>query len=655
MRVSVRSLCLVLLVVSWPHSYLKAQQTIWSEDFTYHYQQNFGGDWATSGSSYPWTCDLVYLIGTVCFPNTGNNTRVAGVSDYYLPQRKYSICGQDWKTETNVLLMAPNVSLTGFSDVWFRYDSYFLGQSQGGTTESATVEVSTDSGRSWTVLKSAPVVQQGGAMNSSYVNLSAYAGRPAVRLGFRYSDSGAHMNGWMIDNLKMFVPVQNDLALVKTYPEDTLLSYTNVPASIQVSGAVMNNGLQPVTAFDVAWREGNGPVQTFNVSGVNIRSFDTIHFNHSIPYSLSSVGRHDLRVWVVATGDVNHANDTMPLLIHGAQFTPVKKLAIEEGTGSWNIMGPRGHVYLHALDATDDPPTRISVHSGDVMENKPYADYLYYAYQVFTPYFIFDRRGPVRHEDFFSQYQLQKNYFGFADLDLSLTALAGQVSVDVNVKPAVDLVGAHRLALVITEDDVHGLDSGYAQANGYAGGAVGPMGGYENKPDPVPASQMKYDYVARSISPAPDGGAACLPALMKPGLTYTCNMHSTYSTKSVFSRLNAVVLLIREKDSSILNSRTMRLSTLGVGELTTSGPAFFVYPVPAHDIVTVAVRPASRMKSSITITDLTGRAIYQDPAGWIEAGLYKKDISVGTWPSGMYIVTLDAGGYREVVKLVVVH
>jgi hypothetical protein len=48
----------------------------------------------------------------------------------------------------------------------------------------------------------------------------------------------------------------------------------------------------------------------------------------------------------------------------------------------------------------------------------------------------------------------------------------------------------YRLGVIISEDNVSGTTSGYAQVNYYAGGGAGPMGGYELLPDPVPAAQM---------------------------------------------------------------------------------------------------------------------------------------------------------------------
>ena len=66
--------------------------------------------------------------------------------------------------------------------------------------------------------------------------------------------------------------------------------------------------------------------------------------------------------------------------------------------------------------------------------------------------------------------------------------------------------------MILTEDGVTGTSSDYAQANAYANNANGPMGGYENLPNPVPASQMVYDHVGRAIPTGYDGVAGSIPA-----------------------------------------------------------------------------------------------------------------------------------------------
>jgi hypothetical protein len=463
------------------------------------------------------------------------------------------------------------------------------------------------------------------------------------------------MFGWIVDNIKVAVASPHDIALEHVYPEDRLLTYFTVPSGVSISGIVRNMGSLPITSFTVNYREGSGPVQTSTLSGVNIAPFDTLSFVHAVSYSIGTINAHNLKVWVTLAADTNHTNDTLTRVITGVQFMPEKKLAIEEGTATWNGFGPRGAVYMHALDASDNPPTRISVHAGDPMGNTVYKDYLYYLNQNFTPYFLFDRRGPVRAEEFFTVYEQQRNYFGFADINVTGQGTATHVTVDASIKPALDLTGDYRMALVLTEDDVSGTDTTYNQWNFYAGGGMGAMGGFETLPNPVPAANMQYDYVARSITPSPGGQTGCLPNSMTAGQKYSCTFQANLSSTWKRNKLTAVVLLIRAADSSILNSKTVYLNSLGVAAAEKSNGSLQVYPNPASGMTTVDFGLAERSMVTILTTDIIGRSMFTDPAGWMNEGKHTVAINTSSWPSGVYFVTMVAGEKKETVKLSVVH
>lgn len=631
----------------------RAQRVIWSEDFTYHYQQNFGYPWALAGSSYPWTCDFGYLIGTVCFPYFWNESRMAGVACPILSHEQHPRCGKEFKSETDAMLITPVISLIGQQHAGFAYDSYFLGLIKNGKQEIAQLKISTDSGANWTLLQNAPALPLGAHMQTAYADLSAYANKK-IRLGFQYSDSGEQMNGWIIDNLKVFVPADHDIALANVLPDDTLMAYYAFPRLVTLSGVVRNMGSAPITAYTIQYKDASGVLQSDTVSGVSIAPFDTARFTHAVPYNIQSPGRYKFKVWAGLAGDTTHGNDTITTILHGAQFMPQKKLVVEEGTGIWNMMAPRGIVYMHALDASDAPPTRISIHSGDTLDQKVYADYLYFMNQNFTPYFLFDRRGPVRPEAFFTTYEVQKKYFGFADLDLTARAYAGKLWVDVTVHPAIDFNEYCRLALVLTEDGVTGSGTAFEQYNAYSDGAIGPMGGFENMPDPVPAPDMKYDYVARNISPAPEG-IVCGPPDMQAGHRYICHLETKYSPAWNFNNLKAIVLLIRERDSIILNSKGISLSAVGVANNARESLGMRVFPNPASDAATLQFSLNTGGTVDIDIADITGRILYQHPTGTIDAGRHDVPFSTQGWPSGMYFITLRTKDAQQTLKLNVLH
>ena len=619
-----------------------AQRSVFSENFNSYPQINFNYPWITAGSAndFPWRCDVTYLIFGLGYLDFENNTKVAGTLGN--------------SRNGDALLATPPINLSSLSHAWLSYDSYFLKFQNGGTTESATVEIKIGNDSTWNVLKAAPV-STSRHMRRSYIDLSAYAGIGQIRLGFRYSDSLKPMAGWLIDNIKVFEPAAQDVALIRAYPEDTMKSYYAAPSTIPMSGVVMNTGINPITEFTVAYQEGSGAINAHVVSGVNIAPFDTLRFVHSIHYDLKTVDRHSLKMWVSMVGDTTAANDTMAVILHGAKFIPAKKITIEEGTGTWSLYGPRGHVYLHSFDSSHHPPTRITVHSNDILDQKAYADYLHFMDQTFVPYFIFDRRHPVSPGTFFETYAQQKDYFGFADIHFVAASASGQMALEARITPAVKMAGNYRLALVVTEDGVKGSSSDYAQRNAFANGRYGAMGGFENKPDPIPASDMVYDFVARSINPDAQGQIGCLPLVMEAGQTYTCNLNANYASTWNYNKLSATVLLMRDSDSSILNSKTVLFRSLAVENLTNNDGRMRVHPNPASTSATVNFELPAREFVTVSATDITGRMVMQSTGKWMDKGSHNTELHLNSLGAGVYFISLRAGDRLETQKLSVVQ
>ena len=86
------------------------------------------------------------------------------------------------------------------------------------------------------------------------------------------------------------------------------------------------------------------------------------------------------------------------------------------------------------------------------------------------PSVLADRKTEDDPSDVFDLYM--DHYYDFAFANLSATSsynsTSRELTVDVTTHPAVDLNGTYRLALVLTEDGVHGTTSGYAQVNYYS-------------------------------------------------------------------------------------------------------------------------------------------------------------------------------------------
>ncbi len=487
------------------------------------------------------------------------------------------------------------------------------------------------------------------AANSSYtvkyVSLAAYAGQ-AIHVAFRNNSNDKYLLA--IDNVEVLTPNTNDLGLTGVSPKPGApTAYAKTGNSITLGGTAFNNSITPVTTFKVHYQQGNGPVTTDVISGVNIAPFASASFTCPTAYTMpSSIGDYPIDMWVELTGDVDDNNDSNSTVITAASFMPQKKIFVEEGTGTWCGWCPRGAVYMDSLYHTYPSSFSLAaVHNNDPMTLSAYDAFIGTKINGY-PSVVIDRREVKDPSELIDVYNAENDYFGFADITLTDVSAAGfGYSVKATVKPAIDLSGDYRLALILTEDDVHGTGSTWAQSNyySYASNNI-PLTGaghdWQSEDAHVPDSKMYYNFVARHVVPSPDGAANSLPATMTAGNTYDYTFTTTINPGYKRDKMRAVVVLIRNSDGAVLNSNNLTVP-LGVSDVASSVDNMSLYPNPAINNVVVSLGLSESSKVSIEVTDAMGRTVSSIPAQSLAKGNHKINISTEALANGIYNVKLQ--------------
>ncbi len=638
---------LLLLILSFG---AKAQLIVYRENFDDMPGYTLSGWHYEFTGMVPWQAGLPALVGGCMLPVGGpmsvdvGTNKVACIPD----------CGAWNPNDSNVFSYTTRINMTGITGAWLKYDSYYEHNINAGDTERATVEISTDTGQTWTVLQEVPANSSLSNFQTYYFDLSAYNNVPDLRIGFRYSDGGGWMMGWAIDNVTVFVPAKKDLSLLAVTPTDTLLSYVKTGYGINHTATVYNAGLDTIHSFVLNYQQGSGPVKSDTITGVTLLPFSTNDFTHTVPDSVFLQGTFKVTMWVSLDSDEYRYNDTAVTYLRGAGFIPVKELAIESGEGTWNGWSPRSATLLSSVPGHDINACLISVHDHDIMSDTVYADFLYNLHWNYVPYMLFDRRTKVPFDSFEVYLQTQKKYFGFASISLHGSNDRGVVEVDGTIVPAVDLHGDFRLALVVTEDGVTGTTSDYDQVNNYAGGLLGTMGGYESLPNPVPAATMTYNYVARQVTPAPGGATGLLPTNMATDSIYSFSLTSILNPAWHAEKLRAIVLLIRQRDSTVLNCSQLPFY-LETPKIVLPLQDAGLYPNPANDVVTLFFTLAHKENVSVDVTDLSGKMVYRQPPNEYNEGRNAISLPLSKMAPGLYIVNLAAPDGNKSLKLEVFH
>ncbi len=436
----------------------------------------------------------------------------------------------------------------------------------------------------------------------------------------------------------------------------TFSNFGGAGASVDITGTVLNVGSAPITSLTVKYL-ANGLTKSNIITGLNIASNTTYDFTHNVPFTIPSAGAWPVKVWVEATGDANHTNDTLTQTISALAFQPTKRVVFEEGTGTWCQWCPRGAVFMDSIHhAYPTTALTVAVHNGDPMTVDAY-DAGMAALIAGYPSGLVDRKGgEADPSEFFDRYNAVINGFTPCDVDVNATWNASSNSYDVSVssKMATDLIGDYRFNVVVTEDDVRGTGSTYNQANAYSGGANGAMGGFESKANPVLAADMVYNHVGRDILGGFDGAFGSLPETLLVNTTHTYSASYQLKAGENKDRMTIIAWVSSAATGEILNANYKSFNTLAVSTQKASTFALSTFPNPSNGTTNFEVKmPFLTSDITLEIFDLMGRKIYATTDGSVNGGskffTWNADASIA---NGIYQAVVKVGAESVAAKVV---
>jgi hypothetical protein len=431
-------------------------------------------------------------------------------------------------------------------------------------------------------------------------SLASFAGQNIYVAIQNYSND---MYLLFVDNFKVRTVVNNDAILSSA----SLNRYSAVSTNNNLVLDVKNDGANAITALTVNWNDGTDHIQT--ITGLNIAPGASANVTHPTAVSYATVVEKNINVTITAVnGAVDATNVTAAKKINTVSQIVEKTVVIEEGTGTWCVWCPRGAVAMEYM--YDTYPTRfigVAVHNGDPMTVTEYdngADLSGF------PGCNVDRAlkdESVSKTLFEGYYNTRKDITIPAAIAATATWNGANVSVAVTSTFKTVFANAnYRLGVIMIEDNVTGTSAAYNQANAYAGGTNGVMGGFESLPNPVPAAQMVYDHVGRALLGGYDGQAASVPAVITNNQAVNYTFNYTVPATSKRYLMSAIAVLIDNTTGEIINATKVALTAAGVEEVATIGME--VYPNPASGSVTVKF-DATNADYAVAITDLSGRQV----------------------------------------------
>ena len=515
-----------------------------------------------------------------------------------------------------------------------------------GDQNSLHVEISTNGGTSWTNV----VSYTGDIQNAVTETIPLASFSPTATTMIRFRAVNAYGYAVLLDDISVSPVANNDAAIGAI----TLNRYSNVSTDNTLSLNVTNQGSTPITSVEVNWNDGTADhIQTI---ATNIAAGANAVVNHPTSVNYATIVEKNMTVTISQVNggaDGDPSNNAGTAKFNTVSNTDTKRVLFEEGTGTWCGWCPRGAVVMDNFAATyPNSFIGIAVHNGDPMTVAAYDTGAGFGG---FPSVNVDRAikdGSVSDAAWTGYYNQRKDMT--VPFTLSVGASAAGSNLTIDAKATFHTVYAnvdYRLGVIIVEDDVTGTTSQYDQANYYAGGGSGVMGGYETLPNPVPAAQMVYKHVGRAVLGGYAGQAGSVPTAITDGLEADYTFNYTVPATSDVNKMHAVIVLIDQADGSILNAKDVTINQALSIEDQEALMGYSVTPNPADDMVNVRFN-ATNMKYGITVTDVLGRTVVKESYGTL-FGPQSISVPVSDLKAGNYIVSVVTEG-ASFSKIIVV-
>lgn len=516
-----------------------------------------------------------------------------------------------WINEINYTrLISPEVDMTGVTSISLMFNMFY--DDYTGTGPLAGVATRSGGGDWTSVWEINPTSNVGPDQFAIEID-NADLGQTDFQFCFYLDGNLYNIDYWYIDDILLF----NPLAL------DAELSAINVPQyipygnDVELTGTVKNLGSETITSMDITYSVNEGEANTYEVTGLSLEFGQSFNFTHDTPINLPEAGTYQVDVTVENINggeDEDISNNMLTAYVGAVPFIPEKKVFAEEATGTWCGWCVRGTCYMdYMYDTYPDTWLGVAIHNSDPMENAVYDDAISGIIPNFPGYpsATVDRSGanyvdPSGFEDAYMERIDAISPATIHIVNFNWEPVTRVVTFELKAEFIVDVYNELRFAAVMVEDSVWGTSSQWAQANYYSGGANGPMCGYEDMPNPVPAADMHYDHVAREILDGPFGTAGSLPEAMMAGESYFFEYTYTVPEEWIFENMHFIGLLLDQTTGEVLNCNDQINYTTGIEDNKTIAD-LNVYPNPTTGVVYFSGTDLDQ--AVVTVYNITGSEV----------------------------------------------
>ncbi len=623
-----------------------------------------GWSQTTLASDGGWKFGTSASLSSADFPIASTGSNIVATNDD----------GCDCNKSVDRLIM-PSVNLTTAIAPVLIYDQFYFAATYDGATEICRIEASIDSGVTWTLVSIMTSNASGTAFETRSASLATFVGQPSVVVSVLYNDGAGWLFGAGLDNVSIIEPpVGLDLSVqsltsaiyLPVIPAYVSASAVGTGQKIEFGFNVKNSRVDVVTSFDatVAASGGGSVTQTFTGLTLGFLAALDLQFDSSL-IAAAGVNNYTLTISNVNRlgADADVTNNTGTANATAYTLNPTKKFVVEEGTGTWCGFCPRGAVMVDYMSAAfPDNFIGIAVHNGDPMTVTAYDTYMDSKIAGY-PSCIGDRQGteidpsPQYNPSIYGRMFERASIAPLATVALTaeMNSTSRTLVVNSTATYTTNLSGDYRLNVVLTEDGITGDGTApWNQANYYAGGGNGPMGGMETLANPI--SGFEYNHVARAILGGINGTISSLPASGTSGSAYSYEYNYTIPAEYNVANMKAIAMVINATTGEILNAQSAAITTgntIGINDQSNEA-SLNVYPNPTTGKVMLDLNIANSVDASVKVYNVIGMMVAEKNLGTLNAGTNTNSIDLTNLDNGVYMVNVTTDG-QVVTRRVVLN
>ena len=413
-----------------------------------------------------------------------------------------------------------------------------------------------------------------------------------------------------------------------------------------------NSGTNVVNSVTLNWNDGQDHSAIINTEILAGKTKTVMHPN---PITFNGKLENEIRieVWSVnAHKKENISKTAFRQQFHFVTKAAGKKVVVEEGTGPWCGACPVGIIGMKKMEDTygheqfiglavqhHDMGVDAYVNGFPHWEGIPASDV---DRTVKNVYPVFDELN--------THYQARKSLSVPAGMDLTITGTGNMVNIEAKATFNTNITNAnYRLAVIITEDKIKGSSPSYDQTNYFSGVNNPDAGWFQNEPNPVPASKMEYDHVAKALLGGFSGQPNSVPTAITNGQVVTHTFNYTIPSTSNRDNMHAVVLLIDQSNGQIINAETKKLeSSLSISDESLIG--LKIWPNPSQEYFNVSLK--IKEDFTISLSDMRGRSVYQKHFNY-DNNLNNVRVSTTNLAKGTYILSVSRQGVSYHKKVII--